>query len=747
MPSITAKLASALVSVRRPFAFAVSGRVELLAPDLHVEGVGSIALPLLPVQARELVALAERAPFGRGAETLVDTEVRRTWQFAADRVRIDGRHWPRTLEDIVGRVADGLGIGDPIEAEFYKLLVYDEGSFFASHRDTEKADGMFATLVIVLPSQSEGGELVVRHGDREEQFDLSVAEPAEAAFAAFYADCVHEVLPIRSGYRVALVYNLMREGAPLAAPRYDGEQARVTSSLRSWRDDEGPTKIVYPLEHAYTPAALGFDGLKGADAGVAGVLAAAAGGSGVDLHLALFTIEESGWAEVVYQGSSWRHSSEDVFEVGEVTDRHVGLGEWRRPDGAVSPLADVPLADIPVSEDELSPPASFDEIEPDEQHFREATGNEGASFERTYSRAALVLWPRSQFFAVLCQAGLDATLPCLEDMVERWTADDGASDGAVRQEALDLAGRMVSDWPVEHWPSGMRQEPTQATRMLRLLATLKDTDLIRAFLGRIAAGGDYCASDNDAIVAVARLLSVEQSRTAIERIISGNVARSLRSCGNLLRRAAEAIPDAKLEVAARLVTGAVANPPEKHAFYSHERPDACFVVDLLAALDRIDPDLSDRTVGVILGRPAHYDVDGVLVPACCRLTGTRASQSAAVQRLLAACRAHLENRIARPLEAPGDWRRSADLICDCPDCAELGRFLDDPEREIWTFKAAKDRHGHVESTIRRSRSDVDVATVKRGSPHGLVCTKNSRSYEERVLQRKQDLENLATLQG
>ena len=746
MPSITAKLASALSSVRRPFAFAVSGRAELLAPDLHVEGVGTIALPLLPVQARELVALAERAPFGRGSETLVDTDVRRTWQFAADRVRIEGRHWPRTLEDIVGRVADGLGIGDPVRAEFYKLLVYDEGSFFASHRDTEKADGMFATLVIVLPSQSEGGELVVRHGDREEQFELSVAEPAEAAFAAFYADCVHEVLPIRSGYRVALVYNLMREGAPLAAPRYDGEQARVTSILRSWRGNERPAKIVYPLEHSYTPAALGFDGLKGADAGVAGVLAAASGGSDVDLHLALFTIEESGWAEVVYRGSSWRHSSEDVFEVGEVTDRNVGLGQWRRPDGAVSPLADVPLADIPVNEDELSPPASFDGIEPDEEHFQEATGNEGASFERTYSRAALVLWPRSQFFAVLCQAGLDATLPCLEDMVGRWTADDGASDGAVRQEALDLAGRMVSDWPVEHWPPGMRPEPTQATRMLTLLATLDDTDLIRAVLGRIAAGGDYCASDNDAIVAAAGLLSIEQSRTAIERIISGNVARSLCSCGNLLLRAAEAIPDARLEVAARLVTGAVANPPEKHSFHRNEMPDACFVVDLVTALDGIDPDLADQTVGLILGRPARYNFDGILVPACCRLAGTGATQSPAVQRLLAACRAHLDTRIAQPLEAPRDWRRSADLVCDCPDCAELGRFLDNPEREIWTFKAAKERRDHVESTIRRSRSDVDMATLKRGSPHGLVCTKNRRSYEERVLQRKQDLENLSALQ-
>ena len=741
MPSITAKLASALGSVRRPFAFAVSGRAELLAPDLHVEGVGRIALPLLPVQAQELVALAERAPFGRGSETLVDIEVRRTWQFAADRVRLNGRHWPRTLDDILGRVADGLGIGDPIRAEFYKLLVYDEGSFFASHRDTEKTDGMFATLVIVLPSQSEGGELVVRHGDCEERFDLSVAEPAEAAFAAFYADCVHEVLPIRSGYRVALVYNLMREGAPLAAPRYDGEHARVTSILRSWRDDAGPAKIVYPLEHAYTPVALGFDGLKGADAGVAGVLAAAAEVSDVDLHLALFTIEESGWAEVVYQGSSWRHSSEDVFEVGEVTDRHVGLGQWRRPDGAVSPLAD-----IPVNEDELSPPASFEEIEPDEEHFWEATGNEGASFERTYSRAALVLWPRSQFFAVLCQAGLDATLPYLEDMVERWTADGGEPEAAVRQEAQDLAGRMIATWPMQQWYFGRRDGEGHAARMLTLLATLADAVLIRDFLARITAGGDYCDGDNEAIVTSLRLLPSERAATAVERIICGNVAKSLCGCGNLLHRAVEALAGVRFSRAARLLTAAVAHPPDEQSFQRNEMPDANFVFDLMSALCKVDPDLADRAVDLMFERPGLYGLDSVLVPACCRLVGTGATQSAAVQRLFAECRAHLENRIAQPLEAPKDWRRSADLVCDCPDCVELGRFLDNPEREIWAFKAAKDRRRHVESTIRRSRSDVDVATVKRGSPHGLVCTKNSRSYEERVLQRKQDLENLATLQ-
>ena len=138
----------------------------MLAPGLAVEGVGPVALPLLPVQAEQLIATAERAPYGRGEDTLTDIGVRRTWQIAPERVRIGGKHWPATIQAIVARVAEGLGVTDPVEADLYKLLIYDQGSFFVPHRDTEKVPGMFATLVLALPSVSEGGALIVRHKDR-----------------------------------------------------------------------------------------------------------------------------------------------------------------------------------------------------------------------------------------------------------------------------------------------------------------------------------------------------------------------------------------------------------------------------------------------------------------------------------------------------------------------------------------------------------------------------------------------------
>ena len=79
MSSPAAQLASLLGTVRRPGDFFAAGTAELLPPSLTVEGVGPVALPLLPVQAEQLIAVAAAAPFGRGEQTLVDPDVRRCW--------------------------------------------------------------------------------------------------------------------------------------------------------------------------------------------------------------------------------------------------------------------------------------------------------------------------------------------------------------------------------------------------------------------------------------------------------------------------------------------------------------------------------------------------------------------------------------------------------------------------------------------------------------------------------------------
>jgi len=49
------------------------------------------------------------------------------------------------------------------------------------------------TLVLHLPSRYEGGQLVVTHGGHTKTFDFSRNSAFNLHFAAFYADCKHEV--------------------------------------------------------------------------------------------------------------------------------------------------------------------------------------------------------------------------------------------------------------------------------------------------------------------------------------------------------------------------------------------------------------------------------------------------------------------------------------------------------------------------------------------------------------------------
>jgi predicted 2-oxoglutarate/Fe(II)-dependent dioxygenase YbiX len=784
--TITHELAEILSEVNRPGDYFVFGRADFPAPRLEVEGVGPIALPLLDAQAAQLIKMATRAPYGRGSDTLIDTNVRRTWQIEADRVRIAGKHWSGTLDGIVARATEGLGLTEPVTAELYKLLVYDTGSFFVSHRDTEKAPGMFATLVLALPSQSEGGELVVRHKDREVRLDLRCDEPSEIAFAAFYADCVHEVLPVTAGCRAALVFNLIRSGKGAAPepPAYEAEAAQVVALLDVWAkadappdpetddiDDEenidrAPAKLVYPLEHAYTPAELEFDKLKGVDAAVARLLTAAAPAAGCDLHLALLTVWESGSAQ--YNGDyrpRYRRSrcdddededgadSED-FEVIEVVDWERSLTEWRRPDGAPTTLGKLPFED-----GEVVPPDALEDMEPDEEEFHEATGNEGASFDRTYARAALVLWPASRILVVLNQAGLEATLPYLDELTAKWQAAGRAIESPVRARALELAGHMLTTWPKRTWykHEGNRTEPSHIRRMLGLLARLDEKSLVAAMIGKLITQGGHDKADNEAILEAVGIFPRDQAAELLQTIVAANAIDALGGCGALLAGALKgpfAKQPAKLIGAVQTLLDALPGDPASAPKDQWGRPkasrvDAAFVVDIAGVVDGVDGALAERAAAHLMAWPLHFDLDTVLVPASKQLLDSQriGVSGPASKALHAASVAHLQSRIAETLEPPKDWSRPSRLGCQCAHCADLAKFLADPARESWTLKAAQHARSHVEDTIHRARPDVDARTERRGSPHSLICRKNQASHQRRVAQRKQDLADIAVLRG
>lgn len=736
MSDFQADFAALLGSVRRPGSFVTGGARPISIPRIEVEGVGFLSFPLPSFQAEQLIGVAEAAPYGRGAQTVLDPAVRRAWQLPAERVQLDAP-WHTMVGELLAEVRRGLAVDVEIEAQLYKLLVYEQGSFFLAHRDSVKAEGMFGTLVMVLPSPFEGGALEVSHGGRHQSLPMQVGF-SELAWAAFYADCTHCLKPVTEGYRVALVYNLVRQG-PGALPQVaenEAERARISALLAAEAaaalDDleaDRPLKRIYPLAHRYTAEELSFSVLKGEDAAAASVLLEAAWAVGWTVHLALVNIEQSGGAEV-----TWTRSGEAFEFVGDVEEARF-VTHW------VSPSGEATLRHrLPMEEGELCPADALASAEPDEVEFSEASGNEGGTFERAWRRAALVAWSDRHRLEVLEQGGAATLVPALTALTARFEAE-GRSP-ALGQEAHRLAGVILRHLP------GPRAYPDPGplagvTATLEAFLRLGDTERIEQLAEQIAGGPKWHALGNPALVAALDLLAPARVGALAAHIALRHAPNRFALVADLLDRLCVRVAPEHLGAAVEVLMHHLPGDPEQPAElkpWDRNKPDAAFVVALVRALEALDPSQAMAAVVHVLRWPV-YDLDRVLLPAVLAL-GTG---GAAFAQVHAAVVAHLEARIALPLEPPSDWARDALITCTCEDCRALNAFLADPLRPTWSLKAAKDARRHIEGTVRERACDVDLHTEERGRPFVLIATKNQASYERRCGQREKDLAHRARL--
>ena len=771
-------LEQVLAGVKRTGDFFVHGALELPMPKVEIDGVGGLSFPVPPAQIAALIGHATRAPYGRGEATILDESVRKVWQVTPDRVRISGKSWTANFAAILEQVSRGLGCeGLAVSAELYKLLVYDTGGFFLAHRDTEKAAGMFGTLIVALPSAHRGGELVIRHAGREVTVDVSRAEVSEVSYAAFYADCEHEVRPITEGNRVCLVYNLLHtrdarsvaKGQPdsLRAPDYEKQIAAAAALLTaSLGEPEAPAKIAWLLEHQYSPEGLAFRALKSADAARVQVLAQAAERAGCAVHLGIVHIEESGAAEPEYSGYRSRgwgrdsdgeeddeeDSSSDPFQVIEVFDAHRFISQWRDPQDRP-----VDFGEIPIADGELLPAGALAGEKPDEQRLLEASGNEGATFERSYHRAALVLWRRERYAEVLLQAGVAAVLPYLKERLAGISSHDASP--AARAEVTALARRVVQTWLATPHQAGYGRLRTPARReeMLRQLQELGDAALLGEFIAGVVTR-DYDGTENAALAASARLLGAEATGRLFSDLLLGHLRKHPGPCIGLLRKLVTKRADAAKQewlpalrrVAGAAVSelGAIEKPPKGHAWPGHPVPEApppmaaplvAQLLDVLADLDA--PALRVAAVGKFTARPAVFDPVTVLVPAL-ELLGER---DAAATELWEHCAAFMLARSGRAPEAPRDWRLDVKVSCPCAECRELQQFALDLDAQTHRFRVRAERRSHLETQIFQHGLDMKCVTDRKGSPQTLVCTKDRRSYQRRCEEYLRDIAALAAL--
>ncbi|KAF8244353.1 hypothetical protein K440DRAFT_636307 [Wilcoxina mikolae CBS 423.85] len=260
-----------------------SSHIDAPNPGVSIDGLSPIGLPLSPTDAQRLIEFGRESHFGHGEKTLVDPAVSKTHEIDAEK-KYYGHCWCMRQEVTLRSIAS-------------RLLRVGGSVLEADRRGrSQKEDGMFATLAVVLPSTFEGGELVFKHGEETMCFDPQLTGEFSTSVAAWYADVLHCVKPVTSGYRFVLTYNLTynlmiskyRHPAPSIPSSEPGNQVQAALAvLHRYNKQAG-----YVLSHLYS--GMNYATLKEPDKVAVDYLTQIANEVGFEVWLATFKIHWKG---------------------------------------------------------------------------------------------------------------------------------------------------------------------------------------------------------------------------------------------------------------------------------------------------------------------------------------------------------------------------------------------------------------------------------------------------------------------
>jgi hypothetical protein len=173
-----------------------------------------------------------------------------------------------------------------------------------------------------------------------------------------------------------------------------------------------PERFVYLLDHQYTQRSLSWSHLKNGDRARVAALRAAAERLDCECFLALAEVHETWLCEDDdlrgrYGRRGWRYDDEeddesesDEYELIELQDSNIELNYWLDVGG--KHVEGIPGT---VSDDELHLMKSSRDMDPFKSEHEGYQGNYGNTVDRWYHhRAAFVMWPRTNGFALRAQA-------------------------------------------------------------------------------------------------------------------------------------------------------------------------------------------------------------------------------------------------------------------------------------------------------------------------------------------------------
>lgn len=727
----TQKIIQALAKERRravsPSPFYAEQSLDPRTFHIEIEGVGPVSMPLERQEIERLLSASSAAKFGLREKTLLDRKVRDTQEIPADKLRV--RYDKKAMPSMLTSMRDAMGLPENavLTPHLHNMLIYGPGQFFKKHRDSEKVDGMVATLVVVLPSPHIGGDLLIRHVKEQHRFVSENLDSETLQCIAFYADCHHEVDKIKQGYRVALTYNLALEST-LSPPREKKhanpalEKALKEYFHREEGLDEEPPKLVYFLDHSYTEHSLKWNLLKGADRKNAEALCCAAEHLGLTPHLALAEIHEAWTAEDEYDGG---YDEEYDPEPGELIDDSTVLSHWL--DAAGKKL---PYRELPVSEDELCWTKDTEEGDLINSEHEGWMGNYGNTMDYWYRRAAIVLWREADQVAMRFDLDFERALAGLSALTkkrgnEARVADIvGKAGPYLRRAARDAGAGQFK--PFVRIALYLQDENIARTLLSGFSLADIDVDSARDWVDlQNAYGAAWC-------LALMKAWREEDERLRFRRpAASANIDELTR---HLLSEGGDAGVAAFLAdyYIGRIVQGDVylahATPVEQMSALD-QRMDALKKV-MRAGIALRDDSIVRKIAGHVTSNPALYPAPDLADMVLELPKKDKGVSLPAVEALRDDAAQGIRRELDKGLRAKGDWSIEAQPSCKCAYCRTAVDFLKSAteSRKIWPI--AQQHRDHIMNVFSGSGLPIRFEVRKEGSPHKLVITKSERLYED-----------------
>ncbi|WP_063736576.1 2OG-Fe(II) oxygenase [Kitasatospora aureofaciens] len=681
--------------------------------------------------------------------------MRDTWQISPDQVTLGGPSWPTLLSSALEYFRNTLGLpaSTRLRAEPHALLVYGKGQFFLPHQDSEKDDAMVGTLVLSLPSAHTGGELVIEHAGQKRVYRAS---KTELSLVAFYADCRHEVTPVKTGYRVTLTFNLLaehgtteRESGPLTdlVNCLDQHFSTPVRPRYSTRDLDPPNRLVYLLDHEYTQRGLGWDRLKGADAQRAALLRAAAAQAGCEAVLALAEVKQTweastagydpwddyGYDEEDEEGGADNAGTDEDYDLGDLIDDEITLGWWTGPDGTGGEEISLYVHDYEAC---ASTPSA--DLTPYDSQYEGYMGNYGNTLDRWYRRAAVVVWPRERAFAARGEAGSRWALEELQGRIAR-----GDRDGA-RTAAESLA---------PFWKRSGAQ-PGQLASALRVATGLEAAETAAMLLEPFRVDA-LTPEHAGGLAAAAERYGTQWLRQVIDGWFGPKHRFEAHRYGwtAQLPRLCAALRSARGSAVARLLlAGTWTAVDDDLRLWTTTGPAEIrraqleqLGMPLLRILETTDEELRSRILATL--RTSPDTVLECLMPMLRRAAEALPAgepRAAGLETVARECGNRLGAIAGQRPRGENDWSM-AWTGCGCELCGTLDAFLRSRSRRVLEWPLAKEGRRHVHSRIDSAELPVRHQTRRQGRPYTLVLTKTEELFTREQTARRQAEADLAWL--